>query len=494
MAIVALTEQRITLYDANGGALSAHVSSGQTDYETPVGLFTVLEKEEEHYSNLYDDASMPYMQRITWSGIALHAGPLPGYPASHGCVRLPDEFARRIYGLTRLGMRVVVARDDVAPVPVSHPLLMKPAPVEEEAVARAVPTVYTPEGGNVARSALLPDVSAWPARQRQLESLKAVAAEKAAEARAASKRAEAPAALVKEQAAEHKKALKAQRAAEGAKRKAEERVARVEKSLAAAKKPEAIKAAEEAKAKALALLATADAQLAAANKKARAAAEALAKATEAANSAEAEKTAAVKAAKEAEHRMLPVSVFVSLKTQRLYVRQGFEPVLDTPVTIRDPGQPIGTHLFTALHYTDGGNAVRWNVVSLVHRNDRPEEVGTAKSRKGHNAEAMVTDPAPAIAALERVTIPPEVLARVSEFVWPGSSLIISDEEMHKETGKATDFIVVISGEPQGALKKRRRPPDNFYRFDPYDPFDPYYGYRPRRMPRYRIPPPFADWW
>ena len=89
LAVVSLSEQRVTIYDAEGSILRAPVSTGQTGYETPAGIYSVIQKEAEHYSNLYDDASMPFMQRITWSGIALHAGVLPGHPASHGCIRLP---------------------------------------------------------------------------------------------------------------------------------------------------------------------------------------------------------------------------------------------------------------------------------------------------------------------------------------------------------------------------------------------------------------------
>ena len=103
--------------------LSAPVSTGQKDYDTPVGFFSVLQKEAEHYSNRYDDASMPFMQRITWFGIALHAGALPGSPASHGCIRLPYGFAERLFGLTKIGMRVVIARSDEAPSFVSQNFL-----------------------------------------------------------------------------------------------------------------------------------------------------------------------------------------------------------------------------------------------------------------------------------------------------------------------------------------------------------------------------------
>ena len=95
LAIVSLRRQQITVYDANGWILLAPVSSGQKGRETPAGIFTIIEKQAEHYSNLYDDAYMPHMQRITWSGIALHGGPLPRHPASHGCVRMPYDFARR---------------------------------------------------------------------------------------------------------------------------------------------------------------------------------------------------------------------------------------------------------------------------------------------------------------------------------------------------------------------------------------------------------------
>jgi lipoprotein-anchoring transpeptidase ErfK/SrfK len=120
MAIVSLRSQRITVYDAKSWILRAPVSSGQKGRETPAGIFSVIQKEAEHYSNLYDDAYMPHMQRITWSGIALHGGPLPGHPASHGCVRMPYDFARRLFGLTKLGMRVIVAPSDVAPVEIVH--------------------------------------------------------------------------------------------------------------------------------------------------------------------------------------------------------------------------------------------------------------------------------------------------------------------------------------------------------------------------------------
>ncbi|MBV8428666.1 MAG: L,D-transpeptidase family protein, partial [Hyphomicrobiales bacterium] len=124
MAIVSLRNQWISVYDAKGWTLRAPVSSGQKGRETPAGIFSVIQKEAEHYSNLYEDAYMPHMQRITWSGIALHGGPLPGYPASHGCIRMPFGFAARLFDATRLGLRVIVAPTDVAPIEIAHPVLL----------------------------------------------------------------------------------------------------------------------------------------------------------------------------------------------------------------------------------------------------------------------------------------------------------------------------------------------------------------------------------
>src|SRR5207237_10921071 len=120
--------QRSPTYDATGWTLGAPVSSGTTGPETPAGIFSVIQKVEEHYSNLYDDAFMPHMQRITWSGIALHGGVLPGRPASHGCIRLPFDFAERMFDATTMGMRVIVAPGDVAPIALAHPLLFQPKP------------------------------------------------------------------------------------------------------------------------------------------------------------------------------------------------------------------------------------------------------------------------------------------------------------------------------------------------------------------------------
>src|ERR1700733_10483971 len=161
LAIVSLRSQQIIVYDANGWILRAPVSSGQQGRETPAGIFSIIEKEAEHYSNLYDDAFMPHMQRVTWSGIALHGGALPGHPASHGCIRLPYDFAERLFEITKLGMRVIVAPNDVAPISITHPALFSPKP--DAGAAAAARAAEADEAAAKADQTRLAVVTAFPA-------------------------------------------------------------------------------------------------------------------------------------------------------------------------------------------------------------------------------------------------------------------------------------------------------------------------------------------
>ena len=111
--VISIKEQRLTVY-ANGQPFAhSPVSTGVPGHPTPQGVFNVIQKNLHHRSNLYSDAPMPYMQRITWSGVAMHEGKLPGRPASHGCIRLPREFAQRLWAWTRIGARVIIVQDDV---------------------------------------------------------------------------------------------------------------------------------------------------------------------------------------------------------------------------------------------------------------------------------------------------------------------------------------------------------------------------------------------
>jgi hypothetical protein len=418
MAIVSLRKQRITVYDAKGWILQAPVSSGQQGRETPAGIFSILQKEAEHYSNLYDDAYMPHMQRLTRSGIALHGGIVPGHPASHGCIRLPYEFADRLFDITKVGMRVIVAPGNVAPVAIADPALFQP-----KADAAAI---------TAARAAEAEEAAAKAEKAR----LAAVAA-----------------------AREAAQAMTPVRTAEQMKLKADAQLAAAERALASATSDEAKAQAEDIKTKAAARVTEFAEQLAKAKAELQPKLEAVAAARDAAVAAESARVVASEAARQVAHGPEPISVFISRKTQHLYVRQGFRPILDIPVTIQDPDRPIGTHVFTAVERDEGGSDLRWSVVSLygAHANDSETEArDAARGDLGDDTESIQTDLDGAKAALDRIAIPEDTRDRMAELVSPRSSLIISDEPVSRETGQGTGFVVLLSGEPQGGLKNHRR--------------------------------------
>lgn len=135
LLVVSITKQTITLYDAGVVVVQAPVSSGTMANPTPTGIFSILEKNWWHRSNIYSAAPMPYMQRINWEGVALHAGDLPGYPASHGCIRLTSEFALRLWQTTKIGTRVIITHDEVMPIEISHSRLFAPQTEEQRTAA-----------------------------------------------------------------------------------------------------------------------------------------------------------------------------------------------------------------------------------------------------------------------------------------------------------------------------------------------------------------------
>ena len=427
MAIISLSSQRIAVYDSHGLILRAPVSSGQRGRETPAGIFSVIEKEAEHYSNLYDDAYMPNMMRLTWSGIALHGGRLPGHPASHGCIRLPYDFAERLFDATKVGMRVIVAPTDVAPVPIMHPLLF-PSKTDKAVIAAA--------------------------RAAEADS----AARKADEARLAA------AAASREVA----RTTASVRAARNLKLSAEAQLATAQLAVAYVASAEAKEQAEDAKAKAAARFAELEARLSGAESELQAKLSKVALAREAAVAAEAARAAAAEEARKTALDLEPVSIFISRKAQRLYVRRTFRPVLEIPVTIRDLDVPVGTHVFTALERTAGYGDVKWSVVSLVGGHPEGRTAGVLRPeqrlRDGH-AEQVLTDPPNAKAALDRLVIPQDTFDQIAAMVSPRSSLIISDEALSPETGRGTEFVVLMSDEPQGGVNFRRHQPRNGDRYD-----------------------------
>ena len=139
--VVSLPDQRAYVYRGDTLVAASTVSSGKDGKETPVGVFPVLQKQVMHKSNLYDSAPMPFMQRLTWDGVALHAGNNPGFPASHGCIRLPAAFAKKLFAITRVGTTVEVTDMSISGGPSLLPAdtgTYSPAPdPESEQTARA---------------------------------------------------------------------------------------------------------------------------------------------------------------------------------------------------------------------------------------------------------------------------------------------------------------------------------------------------------------------
>ena len=310
--IISIADQRVSLYDNGTLVARSSVSTGVRRHPTPLGVFSVLEKERWHRSNIYSGAPMPYMQRITWSGIALHAGELPGYPASHGCIRLTNDFAIRLWHLTKRGARVIIARQDVVPVEITNPHLFVSKPKTAFGSPES-PAIAVADNSNKTATATADSQGAGSA-------------------------------------------------------------------------PSAV----------------------------------------------------------APQKVVPISVFVSRKLSRLFVRRGFTPLFDVPVEIQNLEEPLGTHVFTVMESENEGSAVRWSVVSIPEQSTSANSAKQRKAPKQQIVESVPSVPSShdANAALDRLAVPPDAVEQISELLTPGSSLIISDYGISSETGPDTNFIVL----------------------------------------------------
>ena len=478
--VVSIGKQTVTVYDDNKVIAKSPISSGTSSNPTPTGIFSILEKNRTHYSNLYGGAPMPFMQRVTNSGVALHAGDLPGYPASHGCIRLPYSFARSLFGITDVGARVIISDEDLTPAEFNSPRLIAPLPPDDvvnndtgpvRAAASGMQSEFmtaSPAGTNGEKQRTRATAAIARAAERDRFAAAITEAEKAKAAadeqtRAAMKAVQDAKDLIRKERNEEgrlaelaRKSVKAAGAAAGRfttltakmskvdvakidpaelKKQSDEEVAEETKMLDAA---DAVVVAKR----------TADTQAAKA-KQAVADAAALEKARKVAIDdvknaetvlANAKDVLAAADALEA-RKDSPVSVFISAKTGRLVAKLGFAQVLDVPVTIVEPGRPLGTHVLTATAFTDGEKTLRWNSVTL-----KPSETAQYSRRKKrrHDDEAPVQaagHDADAAIALERIEIPKETSELLAELMKPGSSFIISDYGLSRETSARTEFVV-----------------------------------------------------
>lgn len=489
--VVSLKKQTVTVYDDGKQIAKSPISSGQPGHPTPTGIFSILEKNRVHHSNLYGGAPMPFMQRVTNSGVAMHAGDLPGYPASHGCIRLPYRFSRDLFGITDVGARVIISEEDLTPVAFNSAHLIAPLPPDNPAgnAAGPVPAAASGTQAEIANMLVSPTPGARTrsvaAAARAAERERLVAAIAAAEnARmAAEEQAKAAAAAAqngketirKERKEEERLGDAARKQAKTASAAASRftdltsKMAKLEVAkldAVAFDKTVADEVAEEKK-----LLDAADAATAAQRaaeaqaaktKQAIADAEALEKARKVAVEDVEHAKTAVTSAKDAlaaadaleARKGYPVSVFISGKTGRLVAKLGFVQVMDVPVTIADAGTPLGTHVLTATTFTNGDKALRWNSVTLKpsdrsyysRRKKRRHEDETPVMAAGHDADAA--------AALERIHIPKEAEEQLAELMKPGSSFIISDYGLSRETSARTEFVVEPWRSRSGSAKSR----------------------------------------
>jgi lipoprotein-anchoring transpeptidase ErfK/SrfK len=475
-AVISIADQRVSVYNNQGLVARSPISTGMPGHPTPKGVFTIIGRERYHRSNIYSDAPMPFMQRITWSGIAMHLGVVPGHPASHGCIRLPAGFAVKLWGLTRIGERVVISPQEVSPIEFTHPLL--PAPkmrVAAEADQAAA------DSQQAALAAVQPPLLINP--HQYAEQVRAEAQGERAEAVKTVTEASAAVRVAQQEAARSAAELKATEAAHSsAQAKAETAAKAYEMAVAAAsaKQRESIRVAElkdadgnisgrsaadplsradelaasatdaaaTAKTNAEAALAAAAAKLEAAETASAAKAADLADAVRRLNDATAASDSAAKAEKEALRRTLPLSILVSKKDQRIYVRQGLAPLFDAPASVRDPETPLGSHLYIATAVEADGTSLKWSVVSIptgfAEKRGEPQRKMASVEEEVRVPPKLYGSSSSAADALERIEIAQDVRDRIAERLWTGASLIISDQPPSAETGPVgTDLTVKV---------------------------------------------------
>jgi lipoprotein-anchoring transpeptidase ErfK/SrfK len=386
--VISIAKQQLTLYSNGTPIAHSRVSTGQPGHSTPTGVFSVIQKDRWHRSNIYDDAPMFYMQRITWSGVAMHQGVVPNYPASHGCIRLPEAFAKQMWGITQLGARVIIAQSEVTPAPIAHSKLftLKREPVAPKNEPGNEPTIET-------KAAPAIETKAAPAIETK--------------GQAAREGGETSAEVVRSAYAALEKAAgvgKGGKTATDAGKLGDPAIdamayAIVTPRVTAHTSSEVVRSAYDA--------------------------------FEAPKPRRAKAAAVTDTDKARAYKPGPISVFVSRKEGKLFVRKGFEPIFSAPVTFEQPEQAIGTHVYTALSLKDDNSTMRWNVLSMPG--------GAEANKKGQRGSGPASN---ATEALNRINIPQDALDQISELMSPGASLIISDKGLGPETGDGTDFIVL----------------------------------------------------
>jgi lipoprotein-anchoring transpeptidase ErfK/SrfK len=472
---ISIEKQSLKIHDANGFFAETPISTGMRGHPTPMGVFSIIQKHKFHHSNIYSGAPMPYMQRITWSGVAMHAGVLPGYPASHGCIRMPMAFAVKMWNWTKMGARVIVTPGEITPASFSHPLLatrrVVPKPVAaNEPQADAPPAAQADKaaaGDTASKPAIVEAGVDLRSTVGHDNGVNPVIAEQTAAAplQAQTRTAYASGDMLAARASVTMSDAASGAKSENAKSEAESPAATAEPSEPA-KSESGVTAANHGE------MTSADDKLAEAAKLEAAANESvkaegkpeetikagtdIAPSTPDVKQDQApapDKTTAPKpdpaASAMTPKRAGQIAALISRKDSRLYVRQNFSALFDVPVTIAPSDRPLGTHVFTVRVDKDDASVLRWSVVSLPaarYAERRGEDERALRRRKIVGAvevKALPVANSPA-EALDRLSIPADAMARITEALSTGGSIIVSDQGISAgETGEGTDFIVSL---------------------------------------------------
>lgn len=371
--VVSLPEQKITVYKGDKVLTTSKVSSGKPGHTTPAGVFSILERKPRHFSNIYGGAPMPYMQRLTWSGIALHASnSVPNRPASHGCIRLPNSFAPQLFQVTTKGAHVVVANEEgIEPKNISHPNLFQPTPMTQE-------EFYEAEANRIAKLAGIEHNGAT----RSTKPVRILVTRRTG----------------RELFMEMQSMLNELQFGAG--------------DVDGWMGPDTSKAIRRF-----------------------------------------EKTYGLEPSGTMSQALIEKLYEVLGKGKplngHLYVRQNFKPVFDIPVLIKDGDKPLGSHVFTAMHFEPDDGETRWLGITLTKGSGGNKTYGRqARHKKKDLDEVVLTErppePSSAEEALSRMQLPDEVRTRISKMLTPGSSLAITNDGISRETTpKGTDFIVLM---------------------------------------------------
>ena len=371
--IISLRNQKIDIYRGTLLIATSKVSTGMRGYTTKPGVFSILEKQRTHHSNMYSGAPMPWMQRLTRSGTALHGGVVPGFPASHGCIRLPFSFAPQLFQVTSIGDNVIVAVDGAEPTFIEHPSLFQPPPSPTQSVFMdADPAVSLGESSETnpattARSSIKAGTKAVGTAAAQLQTI-------------------APLRMLLTRQTERDRIIDLQFALRGL------GYLKGQNFDGTVGKPTiiAIKAFQKEQGLPVTGAFTDD---------------------------------LVK-------KVFQIAGKAEPPEGRLFVRQRFREVFSAPIAFREPQQPLGTHLFTAMKFAPGDTKIQWMAMSLEG-----------------------SDPT---AALDRIEISGEVRQKISERLTPGSSLIIAEKSKNSAIlPKGGDFLIAVQEKPSAEAENSK---------------------------------------